>query len=75
MGYFGVDFNEIRHEAFELNDDGDLVPTDNFLIDDPYFELDENFTDLRLKGGLYFRLPKEIENISDSDLEDSIMHG
>ena len=75
MGYFGVDFNEVRYEAFELNDDGDLVPTDNFLIDDPYFELDENFTDLRLKGGLYFRLPKEIENISDSDLEDLIMHG
>ena len=51
------------------------MPTDNFMIDDPYFELDDEFKDLRLKNSLYFKLPKEVENISDSDLEDLIVYG
>lgn len=75
MGYYGVDISHARYEAFETNDDGDLMPTDNFMIDDPYFELDDEFKDLRLKNSLYFKLPKEVENISDSDLEDLIVYG
>jgi|TARA_B110001454_G_scaffold215549_1_gene237196 hypothetical protein len=75
MGYFGVDINHVRYEAFETNADGDLIPSDNFMIDDPYFELDDNFEDLRLKNSLYFKLPKEVESISNTDLEDLIVYG
>lgn len=55
MAYYGIDASTIKHSAFELNSDGDLVPTQEFLLDDPHFELNpDNLTDLQLKVSLYF---------------------
>jgi hypothetical protein len=71
--YYGVDANNFKHEAFELNSDGDLVPTKYFIIEDPNFQLADNLTDLTLKTSMYFKLSKEVENLSDDEIEDLLV--